>query len=54
MTAGSSNACTSNGTSYGRFVHIEQQPNLRRIPHGGVLGYQPLIDAVIATFPTRH
>ncbi|HEX4460352.1 MAG TPA: hypothetical protein VIA18_20385 [Polyangia bacterium] len=43
FTAGAADACTMLGTTYGRFVHIEQQPGLRT-------SYQPLIDAVNATF----
>jgi hypothetical protein len=42
-TAGAANSCTMMGSAYGRFVHIEQQPALRK-------SYQPLIDAVNATF----
>jgi len=52
-TAGSRDACEVGGKSYGRFVHVEQQPKLRQIPDGGVPGYQPLVDAVIATFSPR-
>jgi hypothetical protein len=55
MTAGSSNACTTNAplAGYGRFVHVEQQLSLRLSPDAGVLGYPPLIDAVLATFPAQ-
>ena len=51
MTAGSTAACTSNGSTYGRFVHVEQQLSLRADPDGGAGGYQPLVDAVVAAFP---
>ncbi|WP_394848447.1 hypothetical protein LZC95_13415 [Pendulispora brunnea] len=53
MTAGSSQACTEKGTQYGRLVHLEQRPSLRQIPDGGTRGYQPVVDAVISTFPPR-
>ncbi len=53
MTAGAPDACTAMGTSYARFVHIEQQPGLRQIPSGTSRGYQPVVDAVVATFPAR-
>jgi hypothetical protein len=55
MTAGAADACTANGplAGYGRFVHVEQQLSLRLSPDAGVTGYQPLIDAVLATFPTQ-
>ncbi|WP_394837948.1 hypothetical protein LVJ94_13635 [Pendulispora rubella] len=53
MTAGSSQACTEKGTQYGRLVHLEQRPGLRQIPDGGTPGYQPVVDAVIATFTPR-
>ena len=43
FTAGAADACTMTGTSYGRLVHVEQQAGLRA-------AYQPLIDAVAATF----
>jgi hypothetical protein len=52
-TAGSAMACTQSGTSYGRVVHIEQQPALRATPAAGVVGYQPLVDAVNATFTAQ-
>jgi hypothetical protein len=39
-------ACTAMGTTYGRLVHIEQQPALRSTP-------KPLLDAINATFPAR-
>lgn len=45
MTAGSPNACTQLGTSYGRFVHIEQHLSLRTAP------YQAMIDAVKTAIP---
>ncbi len=51
MTAGSMAACTTTGSTYGRFVHVEQQLTLRADPDGGVGGYQPLIEAVLAAFP---
>jgi hypothetical protein len=51
MTAGSTEACTTLGSSYGRFVHVEQQLPLRLDPDGGVGGYSPLISAVLAAFP---
>ena len=53
MTAGSSDACTTKGAQYGRFVHLEQRPGLRQIPDGGTVGYQPVVDAVLATFTPR-
>jgi hypothetical protein len=51
MTAGATAACTMTGSTYGRFVHVEQQLVLREAPDGGVGGYQPLIDAVLSAFP---
>jgi hypothetical protein len=55
MTAGSADACTTNGpiSGYGRFVHVEQQLSLRLTPDGGTTGYQPLIDAVLTAFPAQ-
>jgi hypothetical protein len=52
-TAGSPAACTQLGAHYGRFVHVEQQPSLRQAPDGGTAGYQPLIDAVLASYPPQ-
>jgi hypothetical protein len=52
-TAGSPEACTQLGTHYGRFVHVEQQLSLRQAPDGGSGGYEPMIDAVLATFPAQ-
>ena len=52
-TAGSAAACTALGTHYGRFVHVEQQLSLRQGADGGPGGYQPLIDAVLATYPAQ-
>jgi len=46
FTAAAADACTQMGTSYGRFVHVEQQAGLRT-------SYQPLIDAVAAAFPAQ-
>ncbi len=46
FTAAAPDACTQMGTSYGRFVHVEQQADLRAM-------YQPLIDAAAATFPAQ-
>jgi hypothetical protein len=46
FTAAATDACTQMGTSYGRFVHVEQQAGLRTM-------YQPLIDAAAATFPAQ-
>ena len=46
FTAAATDACTQMGTSYGRFVHVEQQADLRAM-------YQPLIDAAAATFPAQ-
>jgi hypothetical protein len=45
MTAGSTNSCTQLGTSYGRFVHVEQHLALRTAP------YQAMIDAVRSAIP---
>jgi hypothetical protein len=54
MTAGAADSCTMVGTMYARFIHVEQQKSLRDESDGGPLvGDQPLIDAVIATFPPR-
>jgi hypothetical protein len=50
FTAGAVDACTQMGTSYARFVHIEQQPALRDFPDSGVTGYEPVIRAAAATF----
>ncbi|HUJ62874.1 MAG TPA: hypothetical protein VLX92_30435, partial [Kofleriaceae bacterium] len=44
-TAGATTACTQDGASYGRFVHVEQQRSLRTAP------YQAMIDAVEVAFP---
>jgi hypothetical protein len=52
-TAGSAAACTQTGAHYGRFVHVEQQLSIRQDPDGGAGGYQPLIDAVLATYPAQ-
>ena len=52
-TAGSPEACTQLGTHYGRFVHVEQQLSLRQAPDGGTGGYEPLVAAVLATFPAQ-
>ncbi|WP_394821562.1 hypothetical protein [Pendulispora albinea] len=53
-TAGASDACTDKGSMFGRFVHIEQLPSLRQVPDGGApKGYQPVVDAVKATFAVR-
>lgn len=52
-TAGSPDACTRVGSTYGRVVHLEQQASLRATPAGGAPGYQVLIDAVLATFTAR-
>jgi hypothetical protein len=52
-TAGSPAACTELGTHYGRFVHVEQQLSLRQAPDAGVGGYEPMIDAVLTTFPAQ-
>jgi hypothetical protein len=51
ISAGSSNACVTQGAAYGRFVHVEQQMTLRTTPTTGAPGYQKMIDAVLATFP---
>jgi hypothetical protein len=51
MTAGSTEACTTLGSTYGRFVHVEQQLSLREDPDSGAGGYSPLISAVLAAFP---
>jgi hypothetical protein len=50
-TAGSSSACTKGGSSYGRFVHIEQAMSLRQTPKAGAPGYQRMIDATLAAIP---
>jgi hypothetical protein len=52
-TAGSAAACTAAGTTYGRFVHVEQQLALRESPDAGVTGYAPLVAAVLAAFPAQ-
>jgi len=52
-TAGSPEACTQLGAHYGRFVHVEQQLSLRQAPDGGTGGYEPLVAAVLATFPAQ-
>ena len=47
VTAGAATAaCTTMGSSYGRLVHVEQQPALRTTP-------KPMVDAIKATFPAR-
>ncbi len=52
FTASSADACMTNGTSYGRFIHVEQQPALRLLASdGGAAGYAPLLAAAAATFP---
>jgi hypothetical protein len=43
-TAGASSACTQSGTSYGRFVHVEQHLSLRASP------YRAMVEAVKAAF----
>ena len=43
-TNGANDACTENGTSSGRFVHVEQHGALRQAP------YQVMIDAVREAF----
>ena len=48
FNAGAADSCTMQGTTYGRFVHLEQQPTLV-----STTGDQPLIDAVRATFRPR-
>jgi hypothetical protein len=50
-TAGSSSACTKGGSTYGRFVHIEQAMSLRQTPKVGAPGYQRMIDATLAAIP---
>jgi hypothetical protein len=52
-TAGSPAACTALGTHYGRFVHVEQQLSLRQVPDAGVTGWEPLVAAVLATYPAK-
>jgi hypothetical protein len=52
-TADSPAACTAMGTSYGRFVHVEQQLALRQTPDAGHGGYEPMINAVLAAFPAN-
>jgi hypothetical protein len=52
QTAGAADACTQTGSGYGRLVHVEQQLGLRRTPMMESSGYQPLVDAVLAAFPT--
>jgi hypothetical protein len=53
-TAGTADSCTMTGTMYARFIHVEQQKSLRDESDGGALvGDQPLIDAVNATFAPR-
>jgi hypothetical protein len=44
-SAGAADACTQLGTTYGRFVHVEQHLTLRTAP------YQAMVDAVRAAFP---
>jgi hypothetical protein len=51
FTAGATDACTMRGASYGRFIHVEQQPSLRATPTASAPGYQTFIDAVLAAFP---
>ena len=46
--AGSGDACTVQGTTYGRFVHLEQQQSLATST-----GDAPLITAINAAFPSR-
>jgi hypothetical protein len=48
VTAGSSDACTMQGSTYGRFVHVEQQSTIT-----GSTGDSAVIAAVNATFPQR-
>ncbi len=48
FNAGASDSCTALGTTYGRFIHLEQQSTLV-----STTGAQPLIDALKATFPPR-
>jgi hypothetical protein len=50
LTAGSADACTQPGSAYGRLVHVEQLPSLRAAPTATTAGYQPLIDAALATY----
>ena len=42
-SAGSTDACTTKGTLYGRFVHVEQSIALRK-------AYDPIVGATLATF----
>lgn len=46
--AGSSDACTMQGNTYGRFIHLEQQQSLATSA-----GDAPLIKAINAAFPPR-
>lgn len=48
FNAGAGDACTMQGTTYGRFIHLEQQQSLVT-----TTGDAPLITAINATFPPR-